>query len=139
MGKTRRQLHLERLKNKRSANVGVDDEGEETSEGEEDMKTEAAATFDKPDPINFGDPLMLNYIADVFQLCKSKCGLKNISCLLYMTLRHFGKSWDECNDFLTNVGAYTCMRILYLSASRECIHLIFRQDFTQMDQPLCEW
>jgi hypothetical protein len=109
--KTHLQAHLSAMREKRLSNVETD-EDEEASEAEEAMETEAAATTDKPDPINFKDPVILNHIADIFQLCQAKSGLKNLSCLLYITLRHFGKSWDDSNDFLTAVGAYTSMWLL---------------------------
>ena len=106
--KTSLQAHLSAMRDKRLSNREPSD-SEDAAADEEAMETDDDKATTNAESINFSDPIILNHIADVFQLCKSKCGLKNLSCLLYMTLRYFGNSWDVSNDFLTTVGAYTSM------------------------------
>lgn len=102
------QAHLSAMREKLLSNQEPDD-SDDAAADEEAMQVDDDSVTRKYEPVNFGDPIMLNHIADVFQLCKSKCGLKNLSCLLYMTLRYFGNSWDVSNEFLTTVGAFTSM------------------------------
>ena len=106
--KTSLQAHLSAMREKRLSNQEPDD-SDDAAADEETMQIDDDMATPKSEPVNFGDPTILNHIADVFQLCKSKCGLKNLSCLLYMTLRYFGNNWDVSNDFLTTVGAFTSM------------------------------
>lgn len=105
--KTLLQAHLSAMREKRSSNQEPDESDDEAADEEAMQVDDTAST--KFEPVNFSDPIILNHIADVFQLCKSKSGSKNLSCLLYMTLRYFGHSWDVSDDFLTTVGAFTSM------------------------------
>ncbi|CAF3858213.1 unnamed protein product, partial [Rotaria sp. Silwood1] len=56
---------------------------------------------------NFSNNFMVDDIGDLFELSKNKVGLKLISVLLFMTLRHFGISWLQCNQFFKEIGALT--------------------------------
>jgi hypothetical protein len=56
---------------------------------------------------NLANIMTINDIADLFQLIKDKIGSKFITVLLYMTLRHFGLNWLQCNDFLKQINALT--------------------------------
>ncbi|CAF2065639.1 unnamed protein product, partial [Rotaria magnacalcarata] len=42
---------------------------------------------------------------ELFELCKSKCAIKYLSFLLYMTLRKFSVSWRHSDIFLKEIGA----------------------------------
>ncbi|CAF1391635.1 unnamed protein product [Didymodactylos carnosus] len=103
--KFRRQAQLSVINQIRLSGQSLNDESKESSEDEQGQMGVKA----KPDtePINFGDKIILNGLMDVFELCKAKCGLKQLSCLLYMTLRHLGIRWRDCNAFMTEVGAFT--------------------------------
>ena len=108
------QAHLSAMREKRLSNIDhqADDGNGEAMEEEEASEIDTAAAARKYEPINPTDPFTPDHIADVFQLCKSACGLENLSCLLYMTLRYVGMSWDDSDNFLTTVGAYTSMWFL---------------------------
>jgi hypothetical protein len=54
------------------------------------------------------DKFHLNDIGDLLQLCVQQGNLKNISVLLYMTLRYFHVTWRDINDFLQEIGATRC-------------------------------
>lgn len=43
-------------------------------------------------------------LAELFELCKSKCPIKYLSVLLYMTLRKFSVSWRHSDIFLKEIG-----------------------------------
>ena len=51
-------------------------------------------------PLDFFYESMVDNIADLFDLCRSSWNLKYLSVLLYMTMRHFGVTWRDCDDFL---------------------------------------
>ena len=116
--KTSLQVHLSVMKDKRLSNSELGD-SDDAAVGEEAMETDGNTATTNFQSINFRDSIILNHIAVVFQLCKSKCGLKNLSCLLYMTLRYFDNSWDVSNDFLTTVGAYTVCDFFTLTSSKD--------------------
>lgn len=43
-------------------------------------------------------------IGDIFELCKLQCNKKDLSVLLYMTLRHFSISYAQVDTFLKQIG-----------------------------------
>ncbi|CAF1667318.1 unnamed protein product, partial [Didymodactylos carnosus] len=86
--KTKLRSPCKAIGQKRVPNENDQKETEESTDDEEEqMETEAD---ERSEPINFKDKIILNAVADIFELCKSKCGLRTLSCILYMTLRHFG-------------------------------------------------
>ncbi|CAF4627503.1 unnamed protein product, partial [Didymodactylos carnosus] len=68
--------------------------------GEESLNNSASA-----DPL---DNLDLPAIADLFEMCKSMCGQRNLSVLLYSLMRHVGVTWRDADDLFTNIGALRC-------------------------------
>ncbi|CAF2736973.1 unnamed protein product [Rotaria sp. Silwood2] len=68
----------------------------------ETVSEEEEITHDNDDDIEFirfADKMNFNDIGDLFEFIKDKIGLKIVSVLLYMALRHFGISWVKCDDF----------------------------------------
>ncbi|CAF5015547.1 unnamed protein product, partial [Rotaria sp. Silwood1] len=57
--------------------------------------------------LNFGEKLLLTDIGDLAEMCKSKCGTKYLSTLLYMTLRHFDIKWEQVDGYLKKIGFMT--------------------------------
>lgn len=53
------------------------------------------------------DKVKVDDMADLVELMKEKIGLKFISVLLFMTLRHFEISWNRCDEFFKNIGLLT--------------------------------
>jgi hypothetical protein len=56
------------------------------------------------EPDNFKERIIDDNVSDLFELCKSKCPVKYLSVLLYMTLRNFNVSWRNCDIFLRKIG-----------------------------------
>ncbi|CAF1048718.1 unnamed protein product [Didymodactylos carnosus] len=77
-----------------------------SSASDEELQMEFETNEDQQ-PLNFNDKVILKDISDLFELCKSKCPSKYISVLLYMSMRHFGVKWKDCNDFLSELGGLT--------------------------------
>ena len=44
----------------------------------------------------------------MFQLCKTACGSRKVSVLLYMLLRYLGHKWTQIDDLFQAIGAYRC-------------------------------
>ncbi|CAM4762659.1 unnamed protein product [Rotaria magnacalcarata] len=57
---------------------------------------------------NFNLKLDLPMIGDLFEMCKSFCGPRNLSTLIYTILRYLGLSWRRADDLLRSIGANTC-------------------------------
>jgi hypothetical protein len=103
MPKLNKRQALERIYvRKRWYDRRVLSENESVSEEEITSDTDDEAEF-----IRFSDKMKIDDIGDLFELIKDKIGLKLVSVLLYMTLRHFGISWFKCNEFFKNIGALT--------------------------------
>ncbi|CAF1587921.1 unnamed protein product [Didymodactylos carnosus] len=62
---------------------------------------------------DFKEKITVNDVSDLFELCKSYCPTKHLSVLLYLTMRYFGISCCECDQFLSEIGALknkTCLK-----------------------------
>ncbi|CAF4718687.1 unnamed protein product, partial [Rotaria sp. Silwood2] len=73
----------------------------------ESVSEEEEITQDNDDDIAFicfADKMKIDDIEDLLEFIKDKIGLKIVTVLLYMTLRHFGISWVKCDDFLKRIG-----------------------------------
>ncbi|CAF1323156.1 unnamed protein product [Rotaria magnacalcarata] len=57
---------------------------------------------------NFNLKLDLPMIGDLFKMCKSFCGPRNLSILIYTILHYLGLSWRHADDLLRSIGANTC-------------------------------
>ena len=55
---------------------------------------------------NFKSEWDLHVIGDLFELCKSSCGSRKLSVLVYMILHQVGLSWRNTDAILGNIGAY---------------------------------
>ncbi|CAF3880279.1 unnamed protein product [Rotaria sordida] len=95
LGRTyaRRQWHDQRVS---PENESVSEEEEITQDNDDDIEF-----------IHFANKIKINDIGDLFGLIKDKIGLKIVTVLLYMTLRHFGISWIKYDDFLKKIDALT--------------------------------
>ena len=60
------------------------------------------------DQMNFKGKLDLPSIGDVFESCKCQCGLRELSILVYMVLRHFDNTWRDIDVLLHNIGGNQC-------------------------------
>ena len=60
------------------------------------------------DESDFTSKLDIPTVGDLFQLCKTACGSRKISVLLYMLLRHLGHKWAQIDDLFQAIGAYRC-------------------------------
>lgn len=69
--------------------LNVDDSEEsELEDGEYRMDTD-------DQELHFSGKLLITDIADLAEMCKSKCGTKYLSTLLYMSLRFFKIKWED--------------------------------------------
>ncbi|CAF2033495.1 unnamed protein product [Rotaria magnacalcarata] len=106
---------MPRLNPKRaySRAVGLKRRCDETCSDESEMSTDEEPLdmeineSDDYEPLNFNNKMIITDIADVFELCKSKCPSKYLSVLLFMTMRQMGITWRECNTYLKSIGAFS--------------------------------
>lgn len=105
MGPKRKlHAHLNTMRASRSLNASLTNEPETLSNDEQEgMEVD---DNDPMEPLKFRDRISINDMADLFELCKTKCPIKYLSVLVYTTLRSFGVSWDNCNAFLQNIGEF---------------------------------
>jgi len=68
------------------------------------------------EPQNFKGRITEDDMSDLFELCKSKCTVKYLSVLVYMTLRNFGISWRNCDALLRNIGELLKLNFFFLFA-----------------------
>jgi hypothetical protein len=54
--------------------------------------------------LTFDEKLLLTDIGDLAEMCKSQCGTKYLSTLIYMSLRFFNVKWRDADDYLKNIG-----------------------------------
>ena len=101
---SKQRMHCRNLNNKRypAENSGRSSESEVSEEDAMEFEQ-----HEESESLYYGEKITLNEISDLFELCKSECPLKYISVLLYMSLRHFGVTWQDCNHFLVQIGAST--------------------------------
>lgn len=65
-------------------------------------------SMDVDDPeLSFNEKLLTTDIGDLAEMCKSKCDIKYLSTLLYMSLRYFNIKWEDINEFLKNIDLMT--------------------------------
>ncbi|CAF0862631.1 unnamed protein product [Didymodactylos carnosus] len=57
--------------------------------------------------IDFSDGIIAD-ISDLVEMIKRNSGLKNLSVILYMTLRHFKVKCENIDTFLKDIGLMTC-------------------------------
>jgi hypothetical protein len=55
----------------------------------------------------FNEKLLVTDIGDLAEMCKSKCGTKYLSTLLYMSLRFFNIKWEDVDEYLKSIGFMT--------------------------------
>jgi hypothetical protein len=106
--KSKRQLHYSKTpsgewtdRDKRQKSVDEEEKSEIIMEA--DVRDEESG-----DESRFIDKLDLPTIADLFQLCKSACGSRKMSVLLYMLLRYLDHNWKQIDDLFQTIGAYRC-------------------------------
>ena len=77
---------------------------ERESSNEDDSKMDVDFKGDSDDERDFSEKFDLNDIGDLLELCQQQGTLKNISLLIYMTLRYFSIGWREIDNFLQQIG-----------------------------------
>ncbi|CAF0817654.1 unnamed protein product [Didymodactylos carnosus] len=83
-------------------------EVEEMSVEKEDDDDDEEEYIPGKDDTLLMEKLQLSDIADLFELCKTQTGVRNLSVLLYTLLRHVGLPWGTIDDLLASIGAYRC-------------------------------
>ncbi|CAF5016143.1 unnamed protein product, partial [Rotaria sp. Silwood1] len=100
---SKRRLQLSAVSKKRLSTSYLNTQINNTSSGEEsDMEID---DYNDEEPSNCKSKFTIGNIADLFELCRAQCPLKYLSVLLYMSLRHFGVSWNDCDGFLRDIGS----------------------------------
>ncbi|CAF2819674.1 unnamed protein product [Rotaria sp. Silwood2] len=69
------------------------------------MMNTTSDTDDKE--LNFSEKLLVNDIVDPAEMCKSKCGSKYLSALVYMSLHSFKIKWEDIDEYLKRIGFMT--------------------------------
>ncbi|CAF4180647.1 unnamed protein product [Rotaria sp. Silwood2] len=57
--------------------------------------------------LDFSEEQLLTDIGDLAEMCKSKCGTKYLSTLIYMSLRSFNIKWEAVDAFFKDTGLMT--------------------------------
>ena len=57
--------------------------------------------------VAFTEKVLLNDIGDLSEICKSKCDMKYLTTLLYMSLCYFNIKWEDSNRFLKDIDFMT--------------------------------
>ncbi|CAF4313817.1 unnamed protein product [Didymodactylos carnosus] len=112
--------------NERRSKESLATKDSEQSGSEEDVMIKIDDNIDDDiDDINFEDPSVLNDISDLFSFCKQQINTRFISTLVYMSLRHFGHSWRETDDFMKEIGAMTA------KTSNKWAHVLVNSDLDE--------
>ena len=112
--KSKRKSHSDKAFSKRWSGKNSDElpavrkEDEEEFENVVGMEVDDEESDDEGGERSFKDKLDLPTIGDLFQMCKSACGSRKLSVLIYMILRHMDHSWQQVDDILHTFGAYRC-------------------------------
>jgi hypothetical protein len=100
---SKRRLQLGCVNKKRLSTSLLSNQLNNTSSTEEsDMEID---NYDDEESSNSKENFTIGHIADLFELCRAQCPLKYLSVLLYMSLRRFGITWNDCDDFLRDIGS----------------------------------
>jgi hypothetical protein len=94
--RTKRQAHATTVSSAFLTNKNPSDIYDNNSSEEDDS--------DQDEPDTFKDRITDEDMSDLFEICKSKCPVKYLTVLLYMTLRKFGINWRNCDAFLRDIG-----------------------------------
>lgn len=100
--KSKRQSHARTVSSSFLPQENPDNKGNNGS-SEEDFKL-GADDNDQMEPFGFESKVTDENVSDLFERCKSKCPVKYLSVLVYVTLRRFGISWRDCDAFPRNIG-----------------------------------
>ena len=98
--RTKRKGQLQAARACRDTNVKV-------SDGSESSDDEYAMDIDDDEELIFKQKLFPTDIGDLAEICKSKCDVKYLSTLLYMSLRFFNVKWEDIDEYLKNIGLMT--------------------------------
>lgn len=63
--------------------------------------------IDDDEELRFSEKVSLSDVGDLAEMCKSKCGIKYLSTLLYMSLRFFNVKWKDIDEYLRSIGLMT--------------------------------
>lgn len=103
--KTAKQRHSTTISSTFLNQRDASDESDDSSDAEaevENMQLEDEET--EVQPKSFTQRFTMNDMADLFELCKAKCPVRYLSTMVYMTMRSFGVSWNNCEAFLKTIG-----------------------------------
>ncbi|CAF3376878.1 unnamed protein product, partial [Rotaria sp. Silwood2] len=117
----KRKKHTTSMNERRSIESLASKDSEQSG-SEEDVTIKID---DDIDHINFEDPSILNDISDLFSFCKQQINTRFISTLVYMSLRHFGHSWRETDNFMKEIGAMTA------ETSKKWAHVLVNSDLDE--------
>jgi hypothetical protein len=108
-GVSKRQAHSRLAIFQRWPKETISPESEVCSEDDFEMDIDFQLDDDDDNEGDILETLDLNDIGDLLALCQQQGSLKNISLLLYMTLRHFNISCRDIDNFLQQIGG-TCRK-----------------------------
>ena len=106
--KSRRQMQAQAAVLRRHESQDEELSDDEAYGGVIHMDIEQDDDADLTKSMKFKNKFDLLIIGDMFELCKRECGLRKISVLLYMTLRHLGHTWRDIEILLRQIGGNSC-------------------------------
>jgi hypothetical protein len=92
------------------SNVNISDANDQFNTNTSDSRDSSDSEYrmDTDDiELDFSKEQLLTDIGDLAEMCKSKCGTKYLSTLLYMSLRSFNIKWEAVDEFLKDTGLMT--------------------------------
>lgn len=72
-----------------------------------DVSTDESFMDSDGNVIDFEEKFSLNEISDLVEICKGLVGTKNLSVLIYLSLRWLKLKWNVIDEFLKNIGLFT--------------------------------
>ena len=106
--KSRRKIQAQSAVLRRHESQDEELSDDEAYSGVIHMDIEQDDDADRTKSMKFKNKFDVLTIGDMFELCKRKCGLRKVSVLLYMTLRHLGHTWRDIDIFLSQIGSNSC-------------------------------
>ena len=97
----RQRSHTRDLARRRWLQENMSQESVESSNGEGQCRVD----LDDDNDFMFSNEFVLNDIVDLFSFCKERINIRFISVLIYVSLRYFGHSWRDVDEFLRSIGA----------------------------------
>ncbi|CAF3189699.1 unnamed protein product [Rotaria sp. Silwood2] len=115
------------------SNVNISDANDQFNANTSDSRDSSDSEYrmDTGDiELDFSEEQLLTDIGDLGEMCKSKCGTKYLSILLYMSLRSFNIKWEAVDEFLKDT------RLMTAQTSHKLATIFIKGDYEEFSNDL---